>query len=99
MARYLRFKKLALNIAKTKCMIIGNRNITDSPRLEIDGEEIERVKTSKYLGIQVDKKLNFVDHVDYVIKKVAVKYGILCRINKSLTFWAKLTYVRSVISS
>lgn len=96
-SEYLKMKKLCLNLSKTNWMIIGNRNSEGHPPMFIDGKKIERVQTVKYLGVQVDEKLLFIEHVDYVIKKVAVKYGVLCRINRYLTFESKVTYVRAVI--
>lgn len=97
LSEYLKSKKLCLNVLKTKFMIIGNKRVDLNVTLEMNGEQIERVNCTKYLGVQVDEKLNFIEHVDYVIKKVARKYGVLCRINKSLTFSSKLAYVKSVI--
>jgi hypothetical protein len=39
--------------------------------LTIDGEQIARVASMKYLGVEIDEKLNFKQHVDTTLKKMA----------------------------
>lgn len=99
MAEWLKEKKLMLNVKKTKYMIIRNQRKTDSEEsISIDGEDIERVEVTKYLGVMVDEKLNFKDHVDYTIRKAAQKFGVLCRVNVDLTIENKLMLYKSVIA-
>lgn len=74
-ASYLKLKKPCLKITKTKWMIIENRKIPGTSCLSIDGEEIERVKATKYRGIQVDEKLNFIGHVDYVRLQLSTEFS------------------------
>jgi hypothetical protein len=62
LSKWLKFNKLKLNLSKTKYIImIGRRsNIENGSRsLTIDGELIARVTTMKYLGAEVDEKLDF----------------------------------------
>lgn len=96
---WLRWKKLQLNVSKTKCMIVTTRPSDGVSRaVRIDGEEIERVETIKYLGVMLDEKLNFNDHIDYTIRKAARKFGVLCRINRYLTTEAKIDVYKSLIA-
>jgi hypothetical protein len=72
----LKFNKLKLNVSKTKYIImIGKRsNIENgSTSLIIDAEKIARVPKMKYWGVEIDEKLNFKQHVDTTIKKMAKK--------------------------
>lgn len=50
----------------------------------------------KYLGVMLDEKLNFNEHIDYTTWKAARKFGVLCRINRYLTAETK---VRSIDAS
>lgn len=42
--------------------------------------EITESKDEKYLGLLVDHKLKFADHIDYVKKKVAKRIGAMYRL-------------------
>lgn len=98
-SEWLKWKKLKLNVAKTKCMVVTNRlqdNLTRT--VQIEGEQIQRVATMKYLGVILDEKLNFNEHIDYTIRKAARKFGVLCRINRFLTADAKILIYKSIIA-
>jgi hypothetical protein len=59
-----------LNLSKTKYIIMtGRRNNIEngSTSLIIDGAQIARVTTMKYLGVEMDEKLDFKQHVDTTI--------------------------------
>lgn len=99
LVEWLRWKKLQLNVSKTKCMIVTTRRIGDLSRtVSIDGEVIERVEVMKYLGVMLDGKLNFNEHIDYTIRKAARKFGVMCRISRSLTAEAKVNVYNSLIA-
>ena len=61
---------LNLNTAKIKELMFGGGRTAQPPKpIRIDNQEIEVMKTFKYLGILLDESLSFCDHVDYVYKK------------------------------
>ena len=62
---------LTLSKSKTKAVLFTRKRKSniDHPTLEIDGEIIEHVDSFKYLGVILDSKLNFNEHVDFVTKK------------------------------
>lgn len=68
---------LKLNVSKTKCLEIGTSSGDISATLLLDGEEIETVEHIKYLGVIIDRKLNFKENFEYVCRKVARKVGVL----------------------
>jgi phosphoribosylformylglycinamidine (FGAM) synthase PurS component len=51
--------------------------------LTIDGESIERVDVIKYLGVEIDEKLNFKQHIDKTVKKMAKRLALLEGFNKN----------------
>ena len=53
--------KLTVNIAK--CESIGKPG-----KNELNGQLVEYKIASKYLGVYIDKNLNFREHIDYVVK-------------------------------
>ena len=98
LANWLKFKQLKLNISKTKYLIISSANSRLDVNIEIDGETIDRVNEIKYLGVIIDDRLTFKSHIDNVIKKMARKYGVLCRLKNELTISSKIQLYKSIIS-
>lgn len=98
--KWLRIKKLKLNVQKTKMMIISNKRNLNLNEFNVDIEEelIERVQEFKYLGVKIDDKLNFKVHIDYVISKIAKKHGILSRLRGKLPFWSKIFLYKTLIA-
>ena len=45
----------------------------------VDGKCIEKVSSTKYLGLQLDSRLNFKEHTDALLKKVNFRLGIIYR--------------------
>ena len=65
----------------------------------IDGGEIRRVKSVKYLGMIVDDKLTWEKHIEFISRKMIRNIGILKRIKISyprnlccyfITLWLNL---------
>ena len=47
--------------------------------LRINGEEIKQVSSTKFLGINIDSKLNWKHHIAYIQNKISKTTGILCK--------------------
>ena len=71
--------KLFLNVAKTTSMLIGTRHIindkiTAGPfraNFVTLGEPLEQKPSVKYLGVHIDNKLKWKDHIKAVASKMA----------------------------
>ena len=50
----------------------------------INGKKIAKVKHTKFLGVVIDEKLSWDDHICYLIKKLRSISGALCRIRHSV---------------
>lgn len=95
---WLCVNKLKLNVAKTKYMIIGNKKTKDMQNtLFINNSPIERVTEMKYLGIQIDEKLNFSKNCEHMEKKVAKKIGFMQRSCKYVKRQYKITVYRTIV--
>ena len=55
------------NAAKTKSMIISNKN-RQHPPIYFDGAQIENVSSHKHLGVVLSDNLNWTDHIHAVLK-------------------------------
>ena len=85
--RWLRINKLALNINKTSMLIFDTYENFDTILVEIEQNmtvAIIECKTQKYLGLMVDHRLNFSEHIDYIKKKVSKRIGAMYRSKKLL---------------
>ena len=60
--------KLKLSQEKTVYMLLKG-NLKRNPSIKIGGTNIKRTKTTKYLGIVLDEKLNFHQHITYTCEK------------------------------
>ena len=98
--------KLALNVLKTEFMIIGTSqrlNILDqTPEttpyiISVDGCQIRRVKSVRYLGLIVDDTLTWHEHVDYISTKINKNIGIIKRVRTILPWHSLLTLYRTLI--
>ena len=69
---WYRINKLAVNLQKSNLMFFGTPVLLDRMRnmeLVLNGVEIKKVEVFKYLGLTLDSRLSFRDHVDYVKRK------------------------------
>lgn len=94
---WLNMNKLKLNVSKTKCMVIGYTSMLMNPHIKINNDEIECVKSIKYLGVIIDSKLNFNEHCDYVCKKIAKKLAFLGRIRSKVSKACAINIYNTII--
>ena len=82
---WLRCNKLSLNVLKTHYMIFTPRNkIVNDVDLLICNTSIERVYVTKFLGVQIDAKLTWKNHIEYTSKKLSKCVAILTKARKKL---------------
>ena len=63
---------------KNECLLAINDN--EKVSVNIDDIEIEKTSSGKLLGIIIDSKLNFKQHLEGIIKKFSRKINVLSRI-------------------
>ena len=82
---WLQCNKLSLNVLKTHYMIFTPKNkVIDDIEVKIHDVQIQRVYTTKFLGVQIDSKLTWKMHIEYTCKKLSKCVGILCKARKKL---------------
>ena len=98
---WLKANRLTLNTKKTKYVIFGTRNtlehVPQDLNIKIGSEKIERVKHMKYLGMILDEKLTFDEHVHQTYTKASQKLGILRRSREYLDTTTSLTLYKSLV--
>jgi len=66
-------------------------------KIKIADQEIEKVNSTKYLGVYLDSKLKFNDHGNYIIKKMNKKLGLFRRTYRKLNEESRALYYKSLI--
>lgn len=100
--RWCNANDLKVNVSKTKYMIVAKESIYRQVsalelKVMLGDDEIERVTKFKYLGIWIDRKLDFKTHAAEVIKKISFKVSYLFRCSPYLSTWAKKTIFNTLI--
>lgn len=82
---WLNANKLSLNVAKTKIMSFRTPQKKTHPLdIKLNGENIVQVQSFNFLGIVLDEKLNWHEHVHHISIKISRANGILCRLKNVL---------------
>ena len=82
---WLKANKLSLNIAKTEFMVISTRQKflagnCSKINIQLDGHPISRVEHTKSLGLNIDDRLSWSNHIKDLCKKISSVIGALRRI-------------------
>ena len=98
---WLKLNKLSLNVQKTKFMIFHNRQKQHiiKPEIQIEGTKIECVDNFNFLGINIDKHLNWNSHVYKIAGKIIKTTGIINRLKNTLPCNILCTIYTSLIGS
>jgi Reverse transcriptase (RNA-dependent DNA polymerase) len=82
LSNWFRANKLSLNVNKTNYILFGSKHLPDPTTYRVTLNEIclERVTYTKFLGIYIDDKLNWSEHINYICIKVSRGLGIIKRL-------------------
>ena len=65
-------------------MVFTRKQFRHQLDIRIDGHPIDEVHKSKFLGVFVDNKLNWKDHVSYLIGKISKGIGMIIKARQYL---------------
>ena len=80
---WFKANKLSLNVVKTNYILFNlkdklknkhssDSNLSDNHQIiSIEGINITKVKHTKFLGVVIDEKLNFKEHINYIANKIS----------------------------
>ena len=95
---WFRVNEMQANPDKFQAIILGNSN-TDEISFEIDGHKIKPTNCVKLLGVKIDNKLSFTEHISTICSKAALQLNALGRLSKSLSSDTKYLIFNSFILS
>ena len=70
-------------------MLFGNNTLSANIDITINGVNIDRVRVAKFLGVLIDEKLNWKDHIASVKSKLSKSTAILYKCSQ-------LVYIQSM---
>ena len=82
--RWLKSNKISINADKTKYMLFSYNKNVNFPDISVGNNTIRETSVTKFLGIHIDKKLNFVNHITEISMKVAKSVALLYKLNRFL---------------
>ena len=95
---WLKVNKLSLNVKKTKAMIFHMpQKKVQLPLLQIAESNIECVDNFNFLGITINKHLNWTSHVDALASKISKTIGVLSSLKHILSINILRTIYNSLI--
>ena len=71
--------KLSLNVAKTNVMVFSNHTKTSNVTVHINDTNIEMVYVNTFLGVLIDHKLKWKQHVKMITSKLSKTIAIMNR--------------------
>ena len=84
--------ELTLNTCKTELMLISNRTFESRADFKLKDEVLIPTQSCKFLGVHLDNKLTFKNHIDHVTSKISKHTGILFKIRDLLPLKSRLDY-------
>ena len=82
---WLQANKLTLNTAKTHYMVFHRERIKcKTEKIIIRNNEIAAVKSTRFLGVIIDDKLKWKEHLQYIKNKISKSIGIIYKIRPYL---------------
>ena len=82
--KWLTTNKLKVNCTKSKFIVFSYRKSFSISPLQFGSNTISQTDSIKFLGITLDDKLNFREHVGSICCKISKSVGLLYRLNKFL---------------
>ena len=80
--KWLNVNKISINISKSQYMIFQSskkKSITKE-NLFINGNMIRKVESTKFLGVIIDSKLSWSEHIHHIKNKISKSIGIIHKV-------------------
>ena len=91
--------QMEANPGKFQGLAVGKKTRSQRPTFSIQGSDIECTDDVKLLGVTLDGKLNFDQHISTLCKKAARQINVLHRIGKHLPINCRKVIYQSFILS
>ena len=96
-SQWIRANKLSLNLQKTNYMLFSNSLDSLPSDIVFDNTPLQRVSHTKFLGVIVDSKLSWRNHIDTICKTISRNIGVISRLRSTLSQSSLLMLYSSLI--
>ena len=79
MSHVVYLNKLSLNVSKTNFMLFTNSKCETAIHISINNINIDMVSKTKFLGVLIDNKLNWKEHIAMIKSKLSKSLAIMYR--------------------
>ena len=91
--------QMQANVTKFQAMILGANSSNGNCIFEVSGAEISPSSSVKLLGVEIDDKLSFCNHISNICSKASRQINALARLSRLLDVKTKLLIFNSFIVS
>ena len=86
--------RMSLNVSKTNALIFTYKKLPFNYEnsVKLGDNNVNIIDSCKFLGVFIDNKLSFKNHVKYITNKISRNSGIFYEIHKNLPIKARLNY-------
>ena len=82
---WLSANKLTINVAKSHSMVFHRSRIKiNSKQILLGDSQLDQINFTKFLGVVIDDKLSFTNHIAYIRNKISKGLGIIIKARKYL---------------
>ena len=92
--QWLNANKLSINASKTKIVIFKckNKPLDSQITIKINDDIIKQVPFVKFLGVTIDQKLTWINHINSVLKSITKSTGMIAKLRHTNKNTMKLIY-------
>ena len=76
--------RISVNLEKTFVTLFSTRNTTNLENIFINGEIVKFAVQVRFLGVHLDPKLNFVNHINHICSKLSRTVGIMYKLRRNV---------------
>ena len=91
----LKSKGFKVNVAKTQCILFRTKKKIDN-HITLDGKKIKLSDSVKYLGVILDRRLTFTEHIDNILIPQGEKGLQIIRYLRGKKWGLKSTYLKQL---
>ena len=98
LTQWFKVNKLSLNVKKSNYMLFSNRKVELIP-VKLNSIELERVTFTKFLGVIIDDKFSWIEHIKVIKTKVSKAVGAMFRVRDKIDETALLMIYNTLLLS
>lgn len=96
---WLNNNNLEINLDKTKIMHFSQRKATPNLKIEFNGHNVEKVSSTKFLGIHLDENMSWKTHSEVICKRISKSSYALHKLQKKASIDSVITAYHGLVAS